>query len=215
VAGLPLWRRPVSYAAIGATQAKDLLRYPPTGYRPIERRRRIGHGVERFEWASTQALTWGIHRRSGFRVRLTETPAEVTERSYAPVSFDKNGVPIAPSTTEVGDEVVYGRDGTPFVAAGDTALIGPRFGPKFPVRVIYVINEPQRKGFAYGTLYGHPESGEESWLVEKTRDDAVWITVRAFSRPSNWFWWCGYPLLRIMQAYYTERYLRALAGPFD
>jgi uncharacterized protein (UPF0548 family) len=213
VAALPLWRRPVSYAAIGATQARDLLRYPPTGYRPIERRRRIGHGEARFEWAAAQALTWGIQRNSGLRVRPTETPPQVSELSYLPVSFDDSGVPIAPATTEIGDEVVFGQDGTPFVAPGDTALVGRRFGRKRPVRVIYVINEPLRKGFACGTLFGHPESGEESWLVEKKPDDSVWITVRAFSRPTSWVSWTFLPILRMRRAARTERYLRALAGP--
>ncbi len=37
----------VTYAAVGATQAPDLMQYPPAGYRPIEQRGRIGHGDER------------------------------------------------------------------------------------------------------------------------------------------------------------------------
>jgi uncharacterized protein (UPF0548 family) len=34
-----------------------------------------------------------------------------------------------------------------------------------PCRVITVINEPRRQGFAYGTLPGHPEQGEEAITV--------------------------------------------------
>jgi uncharacterized protein (UPF0548 family) len=35
-------------------------------------------------------------------------------------------------------------------------------GPiRVPCRVVYVLDEPERRGFAYGTLPGHPESGEE------------------------------------------------------
>lgn len=210
-----LWMESVTYAAIGATQAPDLMRYPPYGYRPIERRRRIGHGEARYEWASIAALTWGIQRRSGFRVTLTDAPPEVTEASYTPVSFDESGRPIAPASIEPSDEVVFGADGTTLVAPGDTALLGIGLGIKFPVRVIYVIDEPNRRGFAYGTLPGHPEDGEESWIVEQRDDGSVWITVRAFSRPATRFWWATYPFLRIAQAFYTERYLRALAGPMD
>src|SRR3954470_10446637 len=33
-----------------------------------------------------------------------------------------------------------------------------------PCRVVYVVDEPRRKGFAYGTLPGHPESGEELFV---------------------------------------------------
>jgi uncharacterized protein (UPF0548 family) len=209
-----LWSQPVSYAAIGGTQASDLLRYPPDGYRPIERRARIGHGDARFEYASNAALSWGIQRNSGFSVKLTDTPSHVTEASYVPVSFDAEGEPILPESHESG-EVVYNEHGTQFLAAGDTALLKLPIGIRLPVRVIYVVKEPKRVGFAYGTLKGHPENGEESWMVEQRDDGSVWMTVRAFSRPANPFWWCGYPVLRIVQAVYTRRYLRALAGPIE
>lgn len=77
-----LWETPVTYGAVGATQAKDLLRYPPTGYRPIERTARIGHGDARFQFAWASALSWGIQRGSGFRVRPIEAPAEVQAQTY-------------------------------------------------------------------------------------------------------------------------------------
>ena len=208
-----LWQEAVTYAAIGATQSPDLLRYPPAGYRPLERKARIGHGDARYEYASLAALTWGIQRNSGFRVTLTDAPPEVTEASYTPVSFDENGEPIAPSSITETDEVVYGADGTRLLAPGDTALLGIGLGIRFPVRVIYVVDEPRRRGFAYGTLPGHPEDGEESWVVEQRDDESVWITVRAFSRPATRWWWAVYPVLRLFQEYYTRRYLRALAGP--
>ena len=35
----------------------------------------------------------------------------------------------------------------------------------FPCRVVYEVAENRRRGFAYGTLPGHPESGEESFIV--------------------------------------------------
>jgi uncharacterized protein (UPF0548 family) len=210
-----LWERAVTYAAIGATQSADLLRYPPAGYRPIERIARIGHGDARYAYAWLTALTWGIQRNAGFRVKLVDSPLEVTEASYTPVSFDDNGAPVAAAVIDDGDEVVYGSDGARLLVAGDTAMLGLGFGLSFPVRVIYVVDEPRRKGFAYGTLPGHPEDGEECWIVEHRDDDSVWITVRAFSRPANRWWWSVYPVLRIAQEYYTRRYLRALAGPIN
>src|SRR4051812_18106193 len=39
-------------------------------------------------------------------------------------------------------------------------------GVNAPVRVVCLLDEEQRKGFAYGTLPGHPESGEEAFVVE-------------------------------------------------
>ena len=40
--------QPVTYGAVGGTQAADLLYYPPKGYRPLERQVRLGSGEERF-----------------------------------------------------------------------------------------------------------------------------------------------------------------------
>lgn len=84
-----------------------------------------------------------------------------------------------------------------------------------PVRIVYLVNEEHRRGYAYGTLPGHPLFGEESFVVEHRADDSVRITVRAFSRPSSRFWWAVYPALRLAQAYFTRRYLRVLAVPID
>src|SRR5262245_31908600 len=39
-----------------------------------------------------------------------------------------------------------------------------------PCRVVYVVNEPDRRGFAYGTLRGHPESGEEAFIINLSAD---------------------------------------------
>lgn len=214
----PLWQRPVSYAAIGASQAADLLRYPPAGYRAFERKARIGHGDARFEYAWSSALSWGIQRGAGFVVVPVETPDEVSEQTYIPVSFDEEGVPVAPAGDRLDHH--FGPDGTPFVRPGDTAcleipILGRRWVARAPVRVVMVIDEPLRKGFVYGTLAGHPEDGEESFIVTQRDDGSVWLTIRAFSRPSTRWWWSIYPVLRVMEEYYTRRYLRALAVPID
>lgn len=191
-----LWETPVTYGAIGATQAADLLRYPPAGYRPLERKARIGHGDARFEWACASAMSWGIQTGSGFRVALADGPPE----------------------GHTG-ETVFGPDGTPFLHPGDTAVLSiPMIGPvaiKAPVRVLYLVEEPKRRGFAYGTLRGHPQDGEEAFVVSQNDDGSVWLTVRAFSRPSSRWWWMVYPALRLAQEVLTRRYLRALAVPID
>jgi uncharacterized protein (UPF0548 family) len=208
----------VSYGAVGATQAPDLLQYPPAGYRPLERRARIGHGRERFRWASTAILTWGVQRGSGFRVETQQTPGYVSELTYTPVFFDPSGAPLTPSHTSLDGETVYAPDGSALIAPGDTAMLRIPFllaRVKAPARVVYVVDEPTRRGFAYGTLPGHPEDGEEAFVVEIADDDSVWIVIRAFSRPARWYWWLVYPVLRMTQEFYTRRYLRALAGPID
>ncbi len=210
------WDQVVTYGAVGGTKAADLMAFPPAGFRPFEQRTRIGHGDARWQHAWQSAMTWGIQRGSGIQVRLHDSPAEVTEGTYTPVAFDDAGEPIASPLASESDEIVYGAEGHPFIAPGDTAvLVVPLwlFGIRAPCRVIYVIDEPNRKGFAYGTLPGHPESGEEAFIVDQTDDGSVWLTIRSLSRPSGWQWWAVYPVLRIAQAIFTRRYFRALSGP--
>ena len=210
------WDQVVTYGAVGGTKAADLMAFPPAGFRPFEQRTRIGHGEARWQHAWQSAMTWGIQRGSGIQVRLHDSPAEVTEGTYTPVAFDDAGEPIASPLASESDEIVYGAEGHPFIAPGDTAvLVVPLwlFGIRAPCRVIYVIDEPNRKGFAYGTLPGHPESGEEAFIVDQTDDGSVWLTIRSLSRPSGWQWWAVYPVLRIAQAIFTRRYFRALSGP--
>lgn len=104
--------------------------------------------------------------------------------------------------------------GAQSVIEGSTVTLLIPFGPvRIPAaaRVVYVVREPRMVGFAYGTLPGHPETGEEAFLVEHRPDDTVWIDIRAFSRPANGFWWLVSPALRLTQEFYTRRYLRALA----
>jgi uncharacterized protein (UPF0548 family) len=81
-----------------------------------------------------------------------------------------------------------------------------------PVRVVYVITEQRRIGFGYGTRVGHPERGEESFIVALGDDDAVRIMITAFSRPATRLARLGGPITHLVQRLVTERYLRALAG---
>lgn len=216
--GKSLWMVPVNYAAVGGTQAEDLLRYPPAGFRPYEKRVRIGHGPARWDYAWAAAMSWGIQTNSGFKVKVAATPDAVTELTYTPVEFDTAGTPIAPANVDGTDEATFGPDGTEFVVPGVTATLVIPFGPisiRSSCRVVYVIDERDRKGFAYGTLPGHPVSGEEAFIVERTDDGSIWLTIRNFSRPSSWYWWAAYPVVRIAQAVYKRRYFRALTGPVD
>ncbi|HEY6279954.1 MAG TPA: DUF1990 domain-containing protein [Streptosporangiaceae bacterium] len=77
-------------------------------------------------------------------------------------------------------------------------------------RVVYTVREPGRHGFGYGTLPGHPESGEEAFLVELGPGGDVTFTIRAFSRPATALARSAGPAGRLVQDYFTRRYLRAL-----
>jgi uncharacterized protein (UPF0548 family) len=80
-----------------------------------------------------------------------------------------------------------------------------------PCRVIYVVDEPDRRGFAYGTLPGHAEQGEELFLVRfDPQTQNVHAEVAAFSRHATWWSRLGSPVTSLVQRIVTDRYLRAL-----
>jgi len=70
-------------------------------------------------------------------------------------------------------------------------------------RIVYVVDESGlncKFGFAYGTLPGHVESGEERFLIEWNRsDNSVWYDILAFSRPNHFLTRLGYPFVRRTQ----------------
>ena len=86
-----------------------------------------------------------------------------------------------------------------------------RLGLRAPVRVVYVVDEPARRGFAYGTLPGHPESGEEAFVVEISEGGSIVLTITAFSRPATRLARAAGVLGRRVQSRITDRYLSALA----
>lgn len=93
----------------------------------------------------------------------------------------------------------------------DADVVFRFLGQTIPCRVVEVVHDPDRRGFAYGTLRGHPESGEERFVVE--RDPAtgqVTATITAFSKPGTWKTKLIGPAGRLLQSYMTHRYLNAL-----
>ena len=94
---------------------------------------------------------------------------------------------------------------TPIKSGEVVAVMGRAIGLWWlnSCRIIYVVNEsgPITKfGFAYGTLPGHVESGEERFLIEWDRsDDSVWYDIVAFSRPNHFLTRLGYPVVRRTQ----------------
>lgn len=85
-----------------------------------------------------------------------------------------------------------------------------RFRIAVPCAVIWTVYEKDRTGFAYGTLAGHPECGEESFLVTLEPDGAVRFTVTAFSRPAVWYTRLAAPLVPLLQRAYARRLARTL-----
>jgi uncharacterized protein (UPF0548 family) len=94
--------------------------------------------------------------------------------------------------------------------AEEGTLLTIRLGPVLAYgRVVYTIDEPDRRGFAYGTLRGHPESGEELFAV-RYDDGSVYVDVVAFSKPATWWSRLGAIPAAVAQRLVTNRYLKAL-----
>lgn len=105
---------------------------------------------------------------------------------------------------------------SPRAAVGDVVQLGIRLGPVTvlaPGRIVSVIDEPRRQGFAYGTLLGHPEQGEESFVLTLLDDEAVELAIVAFSRPALWWSRAAAPVTRWVQRRITARYVAALKQP--
>lgn len=77
-------------------------------------------------------------------------------------------------------------------------------------RIVYVVDEERRFGFAYGTLQDHAEQGEERFSIEwAAEDDSVCYNILAFSKPGKWQTRTIGPLSRTLQ----KRFARdSLAG---
>jgi len=80
-------------------------------------------------------------------------------------------------------------------------------------RVVYVTDEAEpirRLAFAYGTLPGHVESGEERFQIEWHPDDSVWFEILAFSRPNHVLVYLAYPYVRRIQKQFGRDATRAM-----
>ncbi len=94
---------------------------------------------------------------------------------------------------------------TPIQSGEVVAVMGRAIGLWWlnACRIVYVVDEsgPITKfGFAYGTLPGHVESGEERFLIEWDRsEDRVWYDILAFSKPNHFLTRLGYPVVRRTQ----------------
>jgi uncharacterized protein (UPF0548 family) len=109
------------------------------------------------------------------------------------------------------------RSGFSVIAAepveGQRLWISGHVGPLTvvePAVVVAVVREEDRAGLAYGTLEGHPISGEEAFLVRRDADGTVWFTLRSLSRRPTGTWASAYPGVLVAQRLVRRRYLRAL-----
>lgn len=80
-------------------------------------------------------------------------------------------------------------------------------------RIVDVVDEENRFGFAYGTLPHHPERGEESFLaVREPGTGEVRLEINASSRPNSPLVRLGGPAGRLFQRWMARRYLAGFAA---
>lgn len=144
----------------------------------------------------------GFHRFAATRVLARRDFDEAVRELFGWQLQSRAGLRVAASepVAEVGTVVSMS------LGVGPLAL-------RIPCRVVGVVDEPGRRGFAYATLPGHPECGEEWFVLEQTPDGRVRLTVSAVSRPATLLARVGGPVSRAVQQWMTRRYLRVLDAP--
>jgi uncharacterized protein (UPF0548 family) len=104
------------------------------------------------------------------------------------------------------------------IDVGVTLLVVAPFGPfemAVPDRIVAVVDEPTLFGFAYGTLTGHAEAGEELFLAEQVATGRLRLTVRVHAQPATLSARLGAPLVTLLQRIAARRYLTSWAAEID
>jgi uncharacterized protein (UPF0548 family) len=112
-----------------------------------------------------------------------------------------SGISLRPAVPEL-------REGVTVVQA----LAFPLISAVAACRIVYVVEEPDTVGFAYGTLPAHPARGEEAFVVHRDSDGVVSFVVTAFSRQHHPLARLGGPMTRWIQLHTIRGYLAALTA---
>ena len=130
----------VDYAAVGATQAPDLMRYPPERATARGGRRGASAAARRASTAQpTPCMSWGVAARRGLEVdgRARRHRAAVLGRQLR-----RRGQRRSPSSRRRAPSERFDADGTPYVAAGHDGRArrsrAAACTPTRPLRVIFV-----------------------------------------------------------------------------
>ncbi|TDD83734.1 DUF1990 family protein [Actinomadura rubrisoli] len=168
--------------------------------------------AQEFTYAEVGA-TWDAERPDGYRhlrvrTHVGEGPAVMRNAADALMEFWMHrSIPVRVTASA--------RRAGPGVRVEIGLGAGP-FRLRAPCRVVWTREEERRVGWAYGTLPGHPQAGEEAFVVHLDDEGDVWLTVTAFSRPAGAAARLAGPLVPVFQRAYAGRcgaVLRRLARP--
>jgi len=154
-------------------------------------------------------MTWGVLRGAHLRVvRVVDGDAT----GYQGLLFTPFQVPLAPDAEP--EETLYSSGGEPYLSAGQSIEVSGIFSPATPThsyRIIYVIREPRRIGYAWGTLDSTPVVGEELFWVQWHSDDSVVLSVRTVTQiAAGRTWALLAPVIRLRQWMTRRQYVRSL-----
>lgn len=96
---------------------------------------------------------------------------------------------------------------------GASALFSMKIGPftlVFPDRIVYMSQTENEFKCAYGTIEGHPESGEELFSITLKENEDVVFEIICFSKIVAPLARLGYPVSRFLQKRMTNIYLMSL-----
>jgi len=149
-----------------------------------------------------------------------EPPPSVQEREHVVEVDGELSRAVAALRAWAPHRGIQGRiepEGAP-IEEGTTLLVVAPFGPVelvAPDRIVAVVDEPRRFGFAYGTLAGHAEVGEELFLAEVIGPHRLRLTVRIHAGPATRLARIGSPLVTLFQGAAARRYLQAWATALE
>lgn len=132
--------------------------------------------------------------------------------SRAPGAFDRARAALRSFAPQRSISAVWPADAE--AVAGSTVVAALRVGPVHVLaidRIVQVVDQPDRYGFAYVTLPGHVLRGEEAFLVERSDEGEVMASVRGWADLAVPGGRLLRSALRIAERRAADRYLDALA----
>jgi uncharacterized protein (UPF0548 family) len=175
----------------------------------------------RLSQPDTAAITRFLQQEAGAPFTYTAVGASRTRTPVPGFTHDHNEIRLGEGAAvfqKAADAIrrwdmfpggwAYIGPGTPPVRTGEEVVMVARVLGLWwlnSCRIVYVADTPTQYGFAYGTLPGHAECGEEFFRVEMDADGSVWYRLSAFSRPRHWMARLAFPVAR----YYQKKFVRA------
>ncbi|MCB0639480.1 MAG: DUF1990 domain-containing protein [Lewinella sp.] len=147
--------------------------------------------------ATRQAVTVPGYRHTSYRRRIGQGPADYAKAREALRQWQ----PFANGWARLTPEI-------PGLAPGTDVLASfHRFGSWWhnSCRIIYLVEEENAFGFAYGTLPGHVARGEEYFGVYQNEAEEVCFEIRAFSQADHWLARWFTPVFRWSQRQFVRQ----------